>query len=606
MKKLTLVTLILSMIIVSCKEIEEVRIMPEFNYDQTTINLSKAEGSSATALLYTTEGETKADYSADWLSVDINKERAVYTTVKANETGEPRTALVKLTAGEFSIDVTVIQSEKDTSEENMLKVGQLTEDGYGMIFWVDPENPEVGKAISLERWGGNPFEASIMPHGALSAVNGYENTALFTNADPNDAVTLCTSVGEGWYLPASDELLQLFDAYNGIGREESGFTNAVPANISDAEKSARTAFDKLLTDLGGSVINEAAPTGNGESYWSSTESEDGTKAKWIRFGKYGMDAGAKTSTARFVRAMKVVGNYKYPEEPATLTVSPTEITLTSELGATRQASVTTNKGAFTAIIEGDGGTWLSVTQTTETIKFTSLSANTGNDIRTAIVNITTGVGENQKTIPLTVNQQKVIAQEPFKIGDYVTKDGTTELANGGIVFWVDPADPTKAKIVSLTRTSLQWTIGSTDPLSVTDSDNGYANTQTIAKSTVSADIPAIAYCKSIGEGWYWPARNELISLFDAYNGHHNTNQYPKDITSEEKAARAAWDKILTDHGGTVMNEQTEEKAGDSYWASTESSDGSKVFYIRFGKYIDTTNAKSGSARYVRCVRSVSK
>lgn len=39
MKKLTLVSLILSMILISCKERGEVRIMPEFNYDQTTINI---------------------------------------------------------------------------------------------------------------------------------------------------------------------------------------------------------------------------------------------------------------------------------------------------------------------------------------------------------------------------------------------------------------------------------------------------------------------------------------------------------------------------------------------------------------------------------------
>ena len=36
MKKLTLVSLILSMILISCKERGEVRIMPEFNYPQFT------------------------------------------------------------------------------------------------------------------------------------------------------------------------------------------------------------------------------------------------------------------------------------------------------------------------------------------------------------------------------------------------------------------------------------------------------------------------------------------------------------------------------------------------------------------------------------------
>ena len=154
----------------------------------------------------------------------------------------------------------------------------------------------------------------------------------------------------------------LFDAYNGIGHEDPAFTNAVPASISDTEKAARAMLDQYLTDLGGAVINAAADTGNGESYWASTESEDGQKARYVRFGKYGLDFGAKTGTSRFVRAMKVIGNYKFPEEPATLTVTPTQVGLTSEAGATAESTVTTNKSSYTVTIEGDGSTWLSVSK----------------------------------------------------------------------------------------------------------------------------------------------------------------------------------------------------------------------------------------------------
>lgn len=606
MKKLTLVSLILSMILISCKERGEVRIMPEFNYDQTTINISKNEGSSATALIYTTEGEVTAEYTADWLSVDVNPKRAIYKATATNETGEPRSTVVKLVSGEFSVDVTVTQSDKDASEEKALKVGQVTEDGLGMIFWVDPSDPESGKAISLERWGGNPYEASIMPHGALSAVDGPANTALFVNAGPNDAAALCTALGEGWYLPASNELLDLFDAYNGIGHEDPAFTNAVPASISDTEKAARAMFDQYLTDLGGAVINAAADTGNGESYWASTESEDGQKARYVRFGKYGLDFGAKTGTSRFVRAMKVIGNYKFPEEPATLTVTPTQVGLTSEAGATAESTVTTNKSSYTVTIEGDGSTWLSVSKAENKITFTALSENTTDGSRTATVTVVASSGEGQATATITVSQQKAIAVEPFTIGEYVTKDGDTELAEGGIVFWVDPADPSKAKIVSLKRESLKWTNGFAEGFGVTDGENGYANTQTIAQSEHAADIPAIQYCKERGEGWYWPAKDELVALYDAYNGNHSSSLLPGQLPAEEQAARAAFDKIFTDHGGVILNTMGDTENGDSYWASTETTDGKKACYIRFGKYVSTNNAKTGSARYVRCVRSVSK
>ena len=87
------------------------------------------------------------------------------------------------------MEVTVNQLAKDESEVKTLKVGQLTEDGLGMIFWVDPDNQEAGKAISLERWGGNPFEASIKLHNAFSTINGIEwgmdsmSTAAVKNLD---------------------------------------------------------------------------------------------------------------------------------------------------------------------------------------------------------------------------------------------------------------------------------------------------------------------------------------------------------------------------------------------------------------------------------------
>lgn len=606
MKKITLVSLILCMIFASCEERGEVRIMPEFNYDQTTINLYKNEGSSETALIYTTQKEVTAQYTADWLSVDVNKNRAVYTTTAANETGEPRSTLVKLTSGDFTIDVTVIQSDKDAGEDRKLKVGQLTEDGLGMIFWVNPDDPESGKAISLERWGGNPFEANIKAHGATSTVDGPGNTALYTDPGPNDAVALCTALGEGWYLPASNELLELFAAYNGIAHTDPGFTNDVPSKISDAEKAARARFDQYLTDLGGSVINAAAETANGESYWASTEDAAGTRARYVRYGKYGLDFGAKTGTARFVRAMKVIGNYTFPEEPATLSVAPTQVGLTSEANATATATVTTNKAAYQVTIEGDGSTWLSFTQAGNTITFTALSENNTGDSRSATVTVTAGSGDGQAKATLTVSQQKAISVEPFQVGEYVTKDGDVTLAEGGIVFWVDTTDPSKAIIISLKRENLKWTNGFSAGFGTTDPWDGYTNTQTIAQSEHAADIPAIAYCQAKGEGWYWPARDELIALYDAYSGGHSVSLVPDELPAEEKAARAAFDKALTDNGGIALNTMAGTGNGDSYWASTETTTGTNGCYVRFGKYVSTNNNKTGSARFVRCVRRVSR
>lgn len=152
--------------------------------------------------------------------------------------------------------MTVTQDSKEP--DLSLKIGQSVDEGIGMIFWVDPSDNMVGKAVSVKRQGGNPFEASVMSHNALSTVNGYANSALFTSPSANDAVAYCQSLGDGWYLPARDELWELFDAYNGVGHADPDFISAVPDKLTEVEKAARAAFDKMLTDLQGDVMNEAA------------------------------------------------------------------------------------------------------------------------------------------------------------------------------------------------------------------------------------------------------------------------------------------------------------------------------------------------------------
>ena len=606
MKRIIYLLLILNLGLLSCVDDASVRVMPEFNCKDTKVNLAKAAGSSVTSLLYTNVGQVVAQYQAEWLSVDINAKSVIYTALTQNDGEDARSTVVKLTCGSYTVEVTVTQDSKEP--DLSLKVGQSVDDGIGMIFWVDPSDKMVGKAVSVKRQGGNPFEASVMSHNALSTVNGYANTALFTAPAANDAVAYCQSLGEGWYLPASEELGHLFDIYNGIARD-NGFTNATPNQISDAEKASRATFDKNLTDLGGAVINAAAENGNGESYWSSTENEDGQKARYVRFGKYGMDYGAKTGTSRFVRAMKIIGDYKFPEEPATLSVSPMQIELTSEKGATADVTVSTNKPSFAYVIEGNGNTWLSAEQNGDKIKFTALSKNNSDETRTAIVTITAGNGDAQATATVTIRQQKEQTEvAAFQIGDFVKMDGGTELAEGGIVFWVEGNN---AKILSLKRsaTAINWANeGFTDALGLTDQEDGEANTQKMRESGIAANIPILEYCK---DGWYLPARNEMEAVFNAYNGgpSQSIGLKPDAIKQEEKDARAAWDKILTDNGGDVMNVKADNTAGDSYFTSTEADDASKVFYVRFGQWNPgLTGAKyaKSPARYVRCIRKISK
>lgn len=607
MKKLTLVSFLLCLVFASCKEQDEVRIMLEFNNSETEVTIYKNVGSSATVVINTTADDITAEYDADWLSVDVDKHRVVYTVTAANETGEPRTTIVKLHSGEWMREVTVTQREIAESDLKMLKVGQPTEDGLGMIFWVDPTNPEIGKAISLKRQSG-VCEVPYKMNNAFSTVNGIENTAKFTTPGSNDAVTFCTSLGEGWYMPASGELADLFDAYNGIAHNDPAFVANNTEALTDTEKTARAKFDKMLTDLGGDVINAAA-TGAGESYWSSTEVAtvtDGKNIIYVRFGKWLSQGGSKEGT-RLARAMKLVGRYKFPEEPATLSVSPSQVELTSEEGATKEVTVTTNKSSYTYVVEGEDVTWLKHEQNGDKVTFTALSANTSDEVRKVTVTFTAGSADNQATSIVTVAQEKVPAAAAFQIGEYVTKDGGVDLAEGGIVFWTEGNE---AKILSLKRYGpMNWiNMKPTALTGVADEDNGEANTQIMKNSPSAGDIPALAYCV---DGWYWPSRNEMDAVFKAYNGGPASAPVKPDaITEEEKAARAAWDLILTNHGGVIMNTQAASATGDSYFTSTEHpSTVANAFYVRFGQWgsgLAAAKNATNPARYIRLIRKVSK
>lgn len=592
-----------------CTSDDEVRVMPEFSYSDRTVTLGRAEGSSFTALIATTEPVVEAEFDCEWLSVDVNRRRAVFTATQTNETSETRTAQVTLRAGEFVEQVTVNQSAVE--EEGGLKVGDLTDDGLGMIFWVDPSDKTIGKAVSLARLEGKPFELTMKAHGAESRVDGLANTALYTEHTAEEAAGYCTAMGEGWYLPAVNELNELFDAYNGVGHEDPSFVAATIETLTDPEKMARAAFDKMLTDLGGTVI-DATTSGNGQSYWSSTEYDE-KNAYGVRVGKYAQDKWDKSKSGRFVRCVRRVGNYLPPEEPATLTLSAQTLALEAAAGSTASVTATTNKELTTLAVTLADASWLEYKISDATITFRALSDNETGDARSTTATVTAGSGDNTASVTLTLSQAKLITVEPWKVGDIVPD---AEGLKGGIVFWVDPSDGTKAKIVSLTRSSVVWTTNASAPVyGLTDPD-GAVNMQKIIEHGSADDVPAVGWCRALGEGWYWPSRQEIIQLYDFYNGGHGsgfTAALPADLTQAEKDRRDEVEKLFIDAGGDPLNGTPEACGsqatgnGDSYWASTETSAGDKAFYIRFGKYGDLNISKtSTSPRFIRAMRVVEK
>ena len=96
--------------------------------------------------------------------------------------------------------------------------------------------------------------------------------------------------------------------------------------------------------------------------------------------------------------------------------------------------------------------------------------------------------------------------EPLKIGDLVERDGVK-----GVVFYTDGS---VTKIVSVEEGLAKW---STEFVATgaTDMDSG-ANNMAIIKAIDGWEdkYPAFKWCADYGAGWYLPALNELVEIYN--------------------------------------------------------------------------------------------
>jgi len=279
---------------------------------EESVTLSSAANSTALVEIISNESNFQAtmnDPSIDWCSVSITDNVILITTLSENNTGEARIAVITVTAGTGSNIATKKLTVTQLSPTPSI-IGQVVQGG--VVFWQDPENPKRYKIVSATRLEGEswcPQAIETIATGANSDDDGLANTntiKALPNFNQYTAVKYCTDMGEGWYLPSKNEVLALFEAYNGTKVGDATPTN--PDEITPAEKTARAAFDAALTSIPNGVpLNTAADNAAGNSIWSSTESPT-TPANvwWVRFGKYASDTGVKRSTARTVRAVKLI------------------------------------------------------------------------------------------------------------------------------------------------------------------------------------------------------------------------------------------------------------------------------------------------------------
>lgn len=533
---------------------------------------------------------------SDWLSAEI-VQRCLTLRYTQNDTGNERFGSVYITAGTVAATVTVTQPPYFAPKEGDFVVGEVYyEEGVakGVVFWVDPADTNNAKVVSLKRAAG-PWSSAASPAetGARSSNDGAANTVLLRqSAEYADgalaALTLCDELGEGWYWPAYNELLELFSAYN----------------------AGATDFDRILTEQGGDVI-DALRDGKGDRYWSSTE-YGAAYAYFVRVTSMSPDNSTRktsTSNPRYLRCFKILGKVAPAPEPCVVTPSQSKVELAGTSDASATVAVEVANGRLASAEAAPEAPWLKIELTESGVVFTASEANDSGAVRSTTVTLTAAGdnGADDATCTITVSQAMNV-QASYAVGTPYEENGRVV----GIVFWVSE-DGQSAKIVSLDRTGkIAWSTEGKTLLGATSTADGAANTALLKQSAEAASIPMLAFCEQHGADWYWPAIDELTALFETYNGtgyDDATVAQPKGLTEKELAARAAFDKLLTDNGGTAINTAAENNNGDAYLASTELT-AEYITYFRFGKrYIGTEGdkaVKTGTSRYGRCVKLVGK
>lgn len=219
------------------------------------------------------------------------------------------------------------------------------------------------------------------------------------------------------------------------------------------------------------------------------------------------------------------------------------------------------------------------------------------------------VSEAAELIPGDYINLGTIGTLPFPDGLDLKSVYTENGVKQGVVFWVDPENPKKGLIVSLTAKTTNWAY--LDKLVGSDSDSSLENHNYVTSLSDynENNYPAVGFCDKmrteLGGNWRLPSIQELAYFASTYYGTTVTATESKDFTQDDAALACteAFDEIITSAGGDKFTGVT---TGYYYWTGKEKKDKGKVCAPRFGSYAPAmsqphTTTTTGIAR---CVRDV--
>ena len=422
-----------------------------------SITLSKSGYQSATLSVTIAEGKTES------IAHTLTKVQSA-TSASANSTN--------IAKGETSAPYKVGDYYNENGKEGVVFEVDAT-GRHGKIVALT-ESPKVLQWCTKAEYVSRAKKGSTTTSATDGAYNMTEIKKIYGWQERYPAFAYCASLGDGWYLPAKEELEKLM--WN------SNVYNAV---------------NKTLQTQNKPMLNK------GKYYWSSTQASSLPARSWSH----------------------------------------------------------NDYGGFTTHYKTDSST----------------------------VRAVSAFGDSAKSVQQTPASYKQTSA-PYKVGDYYNENGKE-----GVVFEVD-ATGRHGKIVALIESpdKLQWctleefrsraTNGST---TISETNGAYNMTEIKKMYGWQGKYPAFAYCASLGDGWYLPAKNELEKLM------LNSSVYN------------AVNKTLQSQNKPILNK------GNHYWSSTQDSsypvrswfyhaDGAMYYYIKYcSNTVRAVSAFGDSAKSVQ-------
>lgn len=235
------------------------------------------------------------------------------------------------------------------------------------------------------------------------------------------------------------------------------------------------------------------------------------------------------SVVLFASCSDDLDNADSNRDPVSLSINPSEV-VAEGTAQSIEVALESNSGAFRVDASAQ---WVkpNITDKTMTLLF---EENASGSERTAQVTVIAGFGDNIATETLAVTQKFVAVKpidptpepEPEPEPEPTPTPGQHKVGDeyeGGIIIEITD---TYIKVISKTApqgenadTKISWTpsdlINAELPVNCTDKEDGRKNMEAIKKYENWATVcPVAKWCENMGEGWYWPASEELRKVFD--------------------------------------------------------------------------------------------